>query len=70
MRINKYVALATGISRRKADDIIAKGQIYLNSTKANPGSNVLQQDIVTLNNKKLILPIFTTILLKKRKGYV
>ena len=70
MRINKYVALATGISRRKADDIIAKGQIYLNSTKANPGSNVLQQDIVTLNNKKLILPIFTTILLNKPTGYV
>ena len=70
MRINKYVALATGLSRRKADDAIASGQVKINGTPATTGSAVSEQDIVTLNNKKLILPIFTTILLNKPIGYV
>ena len=70
MRINKYVALATGLSRRKADDVIASGQIKINGTPATTGSTLSDQDIVTLNNKKLSLPIFTTILLNKPTGYV
>lgn len=70
MRINKYVALATGISRRKADDVINSGQIKINGTPANTGSTLSDQDIVTLNNKKLSLPIFTTILLNKPTSYV
>lgn len=70
MRINKYVALATGISRRKADDIIASGQVKINKIIASAGSAVSEQDIVTLGNKILSLPIFTTILLNKPTGYV
>lgn len=70
MRINKYVALATGISRRKADDVIASGQVKINGTPATTGSAVSEQDIVTIINKRLSLPIFTTILLNKPTGYV
>lgn len=70
MRINKYVALATGISRRKADDVIARGKVKINDTLVSTGSDVTEQDIVTINNKKLSLPIFNTILLNKPTGYV
>ncbi len=31
MRINKYVALATGISRRAADDLIAESSVLVNA---------------------------------------
>lgn len=70
MRINKYVALATGLSRRKADDAIASGQVKINGTLASTGCAVSDQDIVAINNKKLSLPIFTTILLNKPTSYV
>lgn len=70
MRINKYVALATGLSRRKADDAIASGQVKINGTSASTGCAVSDQDIVAINNKKLSLPILTTILLDKPTGYV
>lgn len=70
MRINKYVALATGMSRRKADNVIAVGQVKINNTIATAGSDVSEQDIVTIGNKNLKLPSFTTILLNKPVGYV
>jgi 23S rRNA pseudouridine2605 synthase len=71
MRINKYVALATGISRRAADDLIAESSVLVNKQPVQIGQEISENDTVALNGKTLVLPIsFTTIVLHKPKGYV
>jgi len=71
MRINRYVALATGMSRRAADKLIEAGKILLNGGPATSGQIVSAPDIVMLNGKKLVPPQnTTTILLHKPVGYV
>ena len=71
MRINKFVALATGMSRRAADDAIAKSRVTINGTLPSPGEAVSNKDIVKLDEKKLSLPEQkTTIILNKPFGYV
>ena len=71
MRINKYVALATGISRRAADDLIAESSVLVNKQPVQIGQEISENDTVALNGKTLVLPIsFTTILLHKPQGYV
>jgi 16S rRNA U516 pseudouridylate synthase RsuA-like enzyme len=37
MRINKFIALATNTSRRKADELIANGEVTINGTAAQAG---------------------------------
>jgi 16S rRNA U516 pseudouridylate synthase RsuA-like enzyme len=34
MRLNRYVAMATGLSRRQADNAIAEGRVVLNDKLA------------------------------------
>lgn len=72
MRINKYVARATGMSRRSADQAITWGRILVNGhALQSAGYDVQETDVVTLDGKKLtIQDSFTTILLNKPKGYV
>lgn len=40
MRLNKYIALATGVSRREADDLIASGVVAVNGEQAKLGEPV------------------------------
>ena len=71
MRINKYVALATGLGRRKADKVIQDGAILVNGAVATKGINVSTNDSVFYNGKKLLIPEeLTTIMLHKPVGYV
>lgn len=71
MRINKYVAQATGLSRRAADSAIQEGRVSINGHGAGLGSLVDEQATVTLDEKVLTLPITTiTVLLNKPAGYV
>jgi 23S rRNA pseudouridine2605 synthase len=71
MRINKFVALATGISRRDADHVISTGRITLNGKPADPGAQVTDQDTVLFSGKPLRAPTkLQTILLNKPVGYV
>jgi 23S rRNA pseudouridine2605 synthase len=70
MRVNKFVALATGMSRRTADATIEQGRVSLNATPANAGQQVNQGDKVTLDGSLLSLPKFKTIILNKPVGYV
>lgn len=71
MRINAYVAFATGISRRAADDVITDGKVLINGRPVPLGYSVQQNDIVTLNNEPLSLPKqLKTIMLHKPAGYV
>lgn len=71
MRINKFVATATGISRRSADDAIAARRVLLNDIPPAMGAQVSPDDTVTLDGVIIKLPTATTtIMLNKPIGYV
>lgn len=70
MRINKFVALATGMSRRAVDKAIANGRVLLNGRIAKMGQDVTSQDSVRLDNHELVPTTNQTIILNKPAGYV
>lgn len=71
MRINRYIAHATGISRRSADQAILDDRVRLNNRKPEPGADVGKNDVVTLDGAILRLPeVFHTIILNKPVGYI
>lgn len=54
MRINKYIANAGIASRRKADELIQKGQVQVNGEKmTEPGYDVAEGDVVIVNGNKV-----------------
>lgn len=72
MRLNKFIAHATGVSRRQADDIIDSGRVSVNGYPAQLGRSIDEEsDNVLLDGKEIKLPReFTTILMNKPVGYV
>ncbi|HTE58432.1 MAG TPA: pseudouridine synthase [Verrucomicrobiae bacterium] len=71
MRLNKYLALATGMSRRAADTAIANGRVKLGSQHAELGQRVQEGQTVTLDDQPLAIPEHTTtIMLHKPVGFV
>lgn len=71
MRINRYIALATGVSRRAADRLIAQKEITINKRQAVVGAEVSSGDDVALNGQQLSLPQKTvTVMLNKPAGFV
>jgi 23S rRNA pseudouridine2605 synthase len=71
MRINKFVARATGLSRRAADQAITGGRVTLNGQPAETGMVVSPQDTVALDGQALTAPDqHVTLLLNKPVGYV
>lgn len=71
MRINKFVALATGLSRRKADELIARGEVTVNDQQPSSGQDIAQTDVVRLGSRVIEAPVSTTtIVLNKPVGYV
>ncbi|HUB93811.1 MAG TPA: pseudouridine synthase [Verrucomicrobiae bacterium] len=72
MRLNKFLASGTGLSRRKADDAIIDGRVAINGRLAHQGMDVVEADIVTLDGKS-VTPTTTeatTVMLNKPRGYV
>ena len=71
MRINKFIASATGLSRRSADDAIAAGRVLINGQPAQPGQLVAPGDTVKLDHQTVDRAAETqTILFNKPVGYV
>ncbi|HEU4965954.1 MAG TPA: pseudouridine synthase [Candidatus Saccharimonadales bacterium] len=76
MRINKFLALATGMSRRTADAELARGSVQVNGTLATLGQQVTTADTITYNGRPLDTKAlqtdaaYTTIMLNKPVGYV
>jgi 23S rRNA pseudouridine2605 synthase len=71
MRLNKYLASGTSLSRRSADEVIAAGRVTVNGRAAQQGMDIIDSDIVTLDNKRITYrPDKQTILLHKPRGYV
>jgi 23S rRNA pseudouridine2605 synthase len=71
MRINKYVASATGMSRRAADATIAEGRVLLNGIAPSSGHDVKEGERVTLDGRAITPAVKTmTIMMNKPAGYV
>jgi 23S rRNA pseudouridine2605 synthase len=71
VRLNQYVASASGLSRRAADTAIAAGRVTVGGQPAGLGQRVPDGATVELDGKALKLPAsFTYILLHKPVGYV
>ena len=70
MRINRYIALATGMSRRKADIALKNNQVKINNRTASITDLVSEDDKVTINNNVITIPKTLTIMLNKPTGYV
>ena len=71
MRINKFLARATGLSRRAADQAITEGRVTIDDRVAVPGDNVSEIVVIKLDGKELSLPTSTTtIMLNKPVGCV
>lgn len=71
MRLNKYLAASTGLSRRAADNAISSGRVTVNGMVTALGQTVQDGDHVTLD-KQTITPAVKsrTLLLNKPIGYV
>jgi 23S rRNA pseudouridine2605 synthase len=71
MRINKFVALASGLSRRGADQALTEGRVTINGHPAVIGQHASDADAVTLDGHRLMMPdTVQTIVLHKPAGYV
>lgn len=71
MRINKYVASATGLSRRSADAAIEDGRVLVNGKKPQTGYDTVAGDVITLDSSSITPDVKTiTIMLNKPVGYV
>lgn len=72
MRLNKFLAHTTGISRREADEAIERGSVRVNSEVATLGTQITQGDRVEFRGQKLSFdpPAHTTLLMHKPAGYV
>jgi len=69
-RLNKYLALRLGISRREADLYIEKKRVVINGEVATLGARVLPDDSVTVDNQPVGEVAFEYMALNKPKGYV
>lgn len=71
MRLNRFIANATGMSRRAADQAIEQGSVSVDGRTAEKGQDLASDAVVTLNGKALSLPKrHTTIMLNKPAGYI
>jgi 23S rRNA pseudouridine2605 synthase len=71
MRLNQYIALHTGVSRRRADQLIKDDKVVVNNGPASLGMGADDNDKVVVNGLE-IKPLgkTTTIMLNKPAGYV
>ena len=71
VRLNKFLALQLGISRREADELIEKGRVQLGSSTATLGDRVTLTDIIYVDNKKIdSSQQYIYVLFNKPTGYV
>lgn len=72
MRLNKFLAHATGISRRQADNDIAAGLVAINDQPVISGIDINEEnDVIRYHGQIVKLPSHsTTIMMNKPVGYV
>lgn len=70
-RLNKFIALHAGISRREADEFISAGKVLVNGHKAHLGGQISAQDEVEVDGHTLShTTSHTYVLFHKPVGYV
>jgi len=70
-RLNKYLALELGISRREADQLIEQGKVKINGAKAVLGARFSGGAEVTVNDRPVAVSVsYQYILLNKPVRYV
>lgn len=70
MRLNKFIAQATGLSRRAVDRAIVEQKVRINGSIAVIGQKINESDKITLNGKPVQSQKTITIMLNKPAGYV
>ncbi len=71
MRLNQFLASASKLSRRSADDAIARGEVKVNNQVAEIGQQIdPDSDQVTLSGRAVRPAAAVTIILNKPVGYV
>ncbi len=71
LRLNKYLALHLGISRREADNLIEQKKVSINGQNAVLGARLNREDTISVSGKKLKDKInYEYIALNKPVGYV
>jgi 23S rRNA pseudouridine2605 synthase len=72
MRINKYIAASTGLSRRAADAAVQDGRVRVNNVTISVAVDITAEDQVALDGTVLTAPAteHKTILFNKPKGYI
>jgi len=70
MRINKYLALHLGLSRRASDDLVMRGKVLIDDTPASLGSQVEENSKVTVDGQAVTHKQFVYLMLNKPVGYV
>lgn len=71
-RLNKFLALQLGISRRQADDIIDAGKIKINGNIAKLGARFLDEDKIEYNGKMISTEVeeYVYVLFNKPTNFV
>ena len=69
-RLNKFVALSLGVSRRKADELIEKGKIIVDGQPARLGQQISEVNHVSYNGNSLKIQDKKIIALNKPVGYL
>ena len=71
MRLNRYIANSGICSRRRADELITAGEIFINGTAVTElGSRVQPGDVVTYAGRTLSLETLVYVLLNKPKDFI
>lgn len=70
-RLNKYLALRLGISRREADELIEQGKVTINQEIARLGARITAETTVEVNGTPVDTSVrHETLLFHKPVGYV
>ena len=69
-RLNKFVALSLGVSRRKADELIEKGKIAVDGQTAKLGQQISSTNQIIYNGQTLEIQPKKLIILHKPIGYL
>ena len=70
MRINKYLAACGVASRRECDKLIEEGAVLINGKPAQIGTDIGDDDEVTVNGSKVNVKKNEYYILNKPKGYI
>lgn len=71
MRINKFLAHATGLSRREADNAVIAGRVFIDNHRAEMGEQVEPKNVVTFDGKPVGKKTdYTYIILHKPVDYL